>query len=95
MAYQPYQDIDSLLGSVKRSSEGVTAKQVEDILKSNQVFYKSSYSGVSDRIGAVSYTHLIGKDQNFFIIGSAHRVYQRTARVIDIELNDTARMVGV
>ena len=64
MAYQPYQDIDSLLGSVKRSSEGVTAKQVEDILKSNQVFYKSSYSGVSDRIGDT---------KNYIASGQAYR----------------------
>ena len=62
--YNPYEDIASLLGTVKRNNEGVSAKKVEDILKSNQVYYRSTYSDLTNKVGKTKEYITSGKAYN-------------------------------
>ena len=50
MAYDPYQDVASLLAGVKRDAQSAAASAVNDILKSNNTVYKATYSDAAKQV---------------------------------------------
>lgn len=49
MAYDPYHDIVGLLDGIKKTTGGVSAQAVADLIKTNNSVYRSTYREIADR----------------------------------------------
>ncbi len=83
MAYDPYQDIVSLLTDIKSTSGKSAAKAVSDLIKSNNSFYKSTYQAAEQRVKDTADYIRSGqayRDEGAQAIRAAYADYADTAR---------------